>query len=198
LTGEDSRLQIDLDGLVSIRTLFNRSTYELNGANVLFGNSAAADAEAGSLRMSGEIDSLNLDGWIDLLGDSWQSAQAQKQPLQIDDLALQVDKLTMIDRGFDSVNLAARQENGRWKVVFDSRALAGTLHLPNAEQNALSADFEVLHLPPPETEGLQLSTDPRNVPILHLFARDLRYALWQTASRGNQARSLAQGRWPAL
>jgi len=110
-----------------------------------------------------------------LLGGRVQTESLLTPSMIIDDLELEVENLILIDRSFASVRLAALMENDRWKVNFDSQALKGSVLLPGPDQNALSADFEVLHLPLPQSEGSKLSTDPRNVPTLHLFARDLRY-----------------------
>ena len=175
LTGSDTSLQLDIAGLLSVRTLFDRDNYVLGGASIAFGAGQAEQARPGNLRMTGSVDELNLDGWIDVLGDSWQSSPLGPGMVSTDKLELDVGNLHLIDRDFSEVSLTAFSQEERWTVKFDSKTLAGSLRLPSEAQNALTADFDIMHLPLPKTQGMKLSTDPRNVPTLHLYAKDLRY-----------------------
>lgn len=175
LTGDDAGLELNITGLAAVQLQFDREDYTLTGANIVFGDQQAPRPEPGYLRMSGSVEELNLDGWMDFFGSDWQSKLPGTGLLKMDELQLDVANLHLVDRDFQAVSLTAHSQNNRWKVIFDSKQLEGSVHLPSQAQKALIADFKVLHLPLPQTGGLKISTDPRNVPALHLYAGDLRY-----------------------
>jgi uncharacterized protein (TIGR02099 family) len=150
------------------------------GMLVFGGEPARLPAEAG-LYIVGRSDSLDADGWIDLLrGD--QASQAHDlgrldvAPLRR--VTFETSALAFLNRQFGRVAIDVTQDaKGRWSGSLDGPAASGTFRLdPTPAVPQMVLEFE--HLSVPET-GIHdtgpSQTDPHQLPALTLTAKSFRF-----------------------
>ncbi|MDX1381866.1 MAG: AsmA-like C-terminal region-containing protein, partial [Xanthomonadales bacterium] len=166
-----------------------------------FGAGAPELPDQGQLAVSGTAPSLNLDGWMRLARERLDG-QSGLSRLDIADATLDVQRLVFLNRMYRDVALRLDIVDGVLHGTFDSEALAGTVrYSPGREEreapaaageddgHRLVAEFERLQVPKALAEGVTLDTDPREMPALHLYAREFSW-------RGLELGEMRVESWP--
>lgn len=160
----------------------------VDGLVIDLGSLRAPAPAPGEFRVQGTTPILDLDGWIGLVLDQVTPEQGQRQGQQsIEDgqwggLALESDgiqagEIRFLDRLFPDVNLELEQQNGDLTLAFESVDIDGTVRYSAGDDagGSLFAEFERLVLGAPEARGLSMETDPKELPVLHLYVNAFSY-----------------------
>ena len=130
----------------------------------------------GLLRIGGSAPIVDLDGWVSVIVDE-MSRGAEMGGLELEEGSLQADQILFLDRLLPQVAMTFSVTGDEFNADFDSRDIEGTVRFSSTGPglNSLSAEFERLVLGEPESGGLTMETDPKDLPALHLFAHSLSY-----------------------
>jgi uncharacterized protein (TIGR02099 family) len=183
LSGPKRLLDLDLAGLMSYRLELPESPgagpAENTAARALlrFGDGPPDLPSPGLIRIEGELPILDLDGWVDLIVNNFKQGSGLGG-LQLEHCELASRKLLFLDRLFGDVRFEARLVPAGVEGIFSGSDIEGKVVYTDEATSggSMSAEFERLALADPVSGGLNVETDPRRLPALHLFARSLRYA----------------------
>ncbi|MEJ8568458.1 YhdP family protein [Elongatibacter sediminis] len=182
LAGNSRMLELDLAGraagALEIRMAGQGepAQAEIQRAVVALGQTPAALPPPGFLRVQGNPESLDLDGWTDLvtelLGD-----EASLGSLTLERFEIEAGEIRFLDRLFADVGMTLMVNPGDIRAEFSSEGINGhVLYTPSPRGGSLTAEFDRLVLDRPVTEGISMRSDPSELPELHLYARSFRYA----------------------
>jgi len=138
---------------------------------------AAALQATDGLSLTGSVDSLDLDGWVDLVVDASKRGGGLGG-LRMDTCAIQAEKLVFLDRWFDAASLEVAVSGNEIRAGFEAPDLDGqvTFTIGVNGQNSLNAEFDRLVLGKPISSGTDTDSNPADLPELHLYAESFRYA----------------------
>ncbi|MEE4216683.1 MAG: YhdP family protein [Xanthomonadales bacterium] len=130
----------------------------------------------GMLRIGGSAPMLDLDGWVAVIVDE-MGRGAEMGGLELEEGRLQADEILFLDRLLQQVEMTFSVSGDEFNAGFASRDIEGAVRFSSTGPglNSLSAEFERLVLGEPESGGLSMETDPKDLPALHLYARSLSY-----------------------
>lgn len=125
---------------------------------------ASLPAEAG-LKIGGSFDQLRVEDWLPGRGIADAVSNAAADSL-INDLDIEVARLTVLGRIFRDVGIDARRDGEAWRAAVRGPDLAGTLTVPLAAgpDAPLLLDLERLHAGPAAAATGDGSVDPRRLP----------------------------------
>ena len=131
----------------------------------------------GFVRLEGRSAELDLDGWMDVIIEDVQKGKGMAG-LELENGALSADRLIFLDRYFDDVSMDFQVVESDVKASFLSEDIAGKVSYTQGAgiSHSLSAEFERLALADPISAGMDMQTDPAELPALHLYAKSFRYA----------------------
>ncbi len=148
-----------------------------------FGRTPARLPNAETFLVEGEIENLDLFGWIDLFGGALQAQGGPGRSAELSGwLKLAVADLALGDTRFGAAELSLEREASYWRAHARGERLEGAVRFP-AEPSAdpdLVADFEHLSWPAvvaedPGEPPPPSRVDPTRLPALNLFIRRM---LW--------------------
>ncbi|MBT8041050.1 MAG: TIGR02099 family protein [Gammaproteobacteria bacterium] len=140
------------------------------------GSSRSAAPAQGAFRIQGTTPTLDLDGWIELaLNQAGQGASMAELALEADDI--RAGEVRFLDRLFSNVALGVEQDSGELTIAFESADIDGKVRYSGGEDAAgsLFAEFERLVLGAPDSDGMSMETDPKDLPVLHLYVSSFSY-----------------------
>jgi len=157
------------------------------GAAVTLGEALPPPMPLHGLDVRGDVPAIDLDGWTGLLGGlapSNETSTAQTTGARMP-ITLQVSagEIRMLGRAFADTTLDLGEEDDAMKLVFDGPGIEGNFMLPNRDRDrrGVTARFERLHWPDSGAVGDTAATvgetnrlDPKALPPLHLWVRDLK------------------------
>lgn len=145
-------------------------------AAVGLGHSAVSLPPAGMVRVEGRADSLDLDGWTGLTINRTREGGGLGG-LALDRCVLEAGRMRFLDREFSEVAMRLAVNPGDMRAEFSSEAIDGhVLFTPGQRGGSLTAEFERLALGKPVAGGVEMRSNPAELPELHLYARSFRYA----------------------
>jgi uncharacterized protein YhdP len=88
------------------------------------------------------------------------------------------ERVSFSGRFYSEVNFRAERVDEVWQAEVSANEALGRLQLPtrSARRNAIVMDLDRLDFPEAIDEEADADIDPRDIPELHLFARELSYA----------------------
>ncbi len=130
----------------------------------------------GSMRIEGSSDSLDLDGWVDLVTDGVKQGKGLAG-LQLERCELAAGQMRFLDRIFSQVNIGLSVSEADIKAVFSAADINGQVVFNTASgtSGSLSAEFERLVLAKPVSSGVDMESNPGELPALHLYAKSFQY-----------------------
>jgi uncharacterized protein (TIGR02099 family) len=183
LSGPSGLLDVHLLDRMLLRMDFPRSDSgtdeeaEISRALIQFGKGTTEMPTPGLIRISGEPDELDLDGWVDLIVDGANQGKGL-DGLDIEQCVLNTAQLRFLDRHFADVNVIVDVGEKDIKAKFAAEDITGhvVFNPDSGTTGSLSAEFERLALAKPVTSGLDMQADPGELPALHLYAKSFRYS----------------------
>ncbi len=149
---------------------------------------------AGQIRIEGSTGLLDLDHWVDVVVDEAARGQSMGE-LTLEPGLLHAQELHFLDRRFADVDLAFSAEGQDIRAEFDGADIQGKLRYTTGSvgMHSMSAEFERLALGEPLSSGVELDTDPAQLPALHLYAHSLKYAGVELGETRIEAFPIANG-----
>jgi uncharacterized protein (TIGR02099 family) len=131
----------------------------------------------GLIRVEGRSPIVDLDGWIEVIIDG-ALAGGGMGGLDLEKGSLQAGKLLFLDRYFDEVSVDFDVVDSDIRAEFRAEDINGNVRFTTGEagMSSLFAEFERLVLADPVSEGLDMDTDPADLPALHLFVESFQYS----------------------
>jgi uncharacterized protein (TIGR02099 family) len=158
------------------------------------GGGAAELPPAGLIRVEGEAADLDLDGWLDVILEEVRRG-ASMAGLALEQGEITARKLTFLDRLYDDVGISFSVAAPEVRAEFAGADLSGTVRFTTGAggSNSLSAEFERLVLGEPVSTGMEMDTNPSELPTVHLYARSLRYGSIELGETRIEAFPIANG-----
>jgi len=130
----------------------------------------------GFIRMQGGSETIDLDGWIDVIIDGALAGQGMGG-LELERGSLHAQKLLFLDRYFDDVKMNFDVVDNDIRGVFKASDIDGKVRFTTGDtgMSSLSAEFERLALADPVKSGVEMETDPADLPAIHLYVKSFRY-----------------------
>jgi len=177
LSGTERILRLDLDERMTLQLDLPEGADAPVRAVLHAGAGRATLPTEGVFRIEGETGALDLDGWIDVIIDEVERG-AGMGGLVLEPSELDVRELTLLDRLFPDVGLSFSVEGSDIRAAFDGEDIDGKVLFASGAggSRSLSAEFERLALGEPLSTGVEMETNPAELPAVHLYAKSLRYA----------------------
>ncbi|MFC1696330.1 AsmA-like C-terminal region-containing protein, partial [Pseudomonadota bacterium] len=124
-----------------------------------------------------QADVIDLDGWVDVIIDGALGGKGMGG-LALEKGSLRAGKMLFLDRYFNDVQMGFDVADPDVRAEFSAEDISGNVRFTTGESgmSSLSAEFERLALGDPESSGLDMETDPADLPALHLYARSFQYS----------------------
>lgn len=132
-----------------------------------------------SMALYGQVDSLDLSGWLAIRSDLFGQPAAQNRPW-LQQVDIDARQLHLLQHNMGRTRLKLRQDNGFWKAQLDGERMRGEIQasIYPGPDDTLIADFERIAWPRPNTDQLealgkeaqQHSIRVSEIPRLHLLA----------------------------
>jgi uncharacterized protein YhdP len=194
LSGSERVLDLEIEDRIALRFDLPEGAAVPRAGVLRLGGGRADMPPAGYLRIQGASETVNLDGWLDLVLD--QAAHGK----DMGGLALEWGRFTareliFLDRIFNDVNVNFSVEEAGVRAEFTAADLAGTVRYTTgvSGSHSLSAEFERLVLGAPVSSGVEMETNPGELPALHLYAKSLQYAGIEWGATRIEAYPIANG-----
>jgi uncharacterized protein (TIGR02099 family) len=152
----------------------------LGRAAITFGGGEPAFSDAQAVNVSGDLDALDLTGWLRLA-----STAKGAKPLgtYLRAAKVTIGRIDYLGLSFHDVALALAQDGGAWRIVLDGPNVAGSVALPAPEDASApwDLDFERLKFATaqspsgdPGTSAAQRNdTDPGTLPAVNFHAAEM-------------------------
>lgn len=176
LSGPERLLDVVFEERASLRFDLSAEDSSPLSAVIHLGSDLPALPEEGYVRLEGGSEFIDLDGWIDIIVDEAMSGGGVAG-LSLEGGELTADNLVFLDRKFSDVQLQFDVEGSDINAGFVAEDINGSLRftISDSGTNSLSADFERLVLGDPVSTGLDMESDPSELPALHLYVRSFSY-----------------------
>jgi uncharacterized protein YhdP len=176
-TGPRRVLDLEIEDRVGMRFDLSGDLDAPRSAVIRLGGGLPAMPPAGFIRIEGSSDTIDLDGWIDVIIEGAMQGKGMGG-LILERGSLLADKLLFLDRNFDQVAMNFNVDDTDVRAEFAAEAIDGNVRFTSGDGgiNSLSAEFERLALGDPVSTGLDMKSNPADLPALHLYARSFRYA----------------------
>jgi uncharacterized protein (TIGR02099 family) len=177
ITGVDSLLDVELLDRVTLRFDLAGDTDAPQSAVIRVGGGVPDLPPQGFIRIEGSSEELDLDGWLDVIIEGAQQGKGMGG-LELETGTLAADRLVFLDRWFSDVRMGFNVVDTDVNATFTGEDIDGSVSYTQGASGmqSLSAEFERLALADPISSGLEMETDPADLPALHLYAKSFRYA----------------------
>jgi uncharacterized protein (TIGR02099 family) len=177
LSGDDRLLRVAIEDRLALTLDLPGGAAVPRGVVLRLGGGRPSLPVQGRLGIEGGAGLLDLDGWIDLVVDQAQQGGGLAG-LTLAPGLVSAQQMRFLDRLFNGVNLQIEMLDGGVQAGFDAADIDGSVRLVTGAggQRSLSAEFDRLALGEPVATGVEVDTNPAELPALHLYARSLRWS----------------------
>lgn len=183
LPARGNALELELGNLMRMVARLPDDTQPFGGT-IQFGSAPPPPMPAAGIDIVGDVAALDLGAWAGLIGSLGGPAPAtpgagapETMPVSV---AITAAEMNLLGRAFADTALVMRQQDDAMQLEFDGPGIKGAFRIPDHDRarRGLTARFERLHWPE-ATPGLVAAKpatplDPRTLPPLHLWVRDLK------------------------
>lgn len=176
LGGAQRVLQVELDRRLSLSFDLPEGAAAPARALLRLGGGDGDLPAEGLVRIEGAAEDLDLDSWLDLIVEE-VARGGGIGGLELEPSEVSVRELTFLDRLYSEVGIAFGIEGADVRAEFASENLDGSVRFTRGDAGAgsLAAEFERLVLGAPVSSGVEMDTNPAELPSVHLYAQSLRY-----------------------
>jgi len=176
-SGPTQILDIELPDRATVRLDLSGHADSPRRAVIALGGGLPELPAEGYIRIKGSSGAFDLDGWIDMIIDGAIGGNGMGG-LALEKGTLQAGKMLFLDRYFDDVSLGFDVVDGGVHASFSAVDIDGDVRFTQGAtgQGSLSAEFERLVLKDPVSSGLNMQSDPAELPALHLYAKSFQYS----------------------
>lgn len=168
------RMQLRLDIPPAVKNGGGKAA--IGRALVHLGGGATDLPQPGLMRIEGAADSLDLDGWVDLITARVKEGRGLPG-LHLERCEVTVGQMRFLDRLFSDVGIDLSISQGDIQATFSAADIHGQVVFSPASgaSGSLSADFERLVLARSVSSGVDMQSNPGQLPALHLYAKSFQY-----------------------
>ncbi|MFC1689776.1 YhdP family protein [Pseudomonadota bacterium] len=176
LSGPEQLLDVEFTDRVMLRFDLSGNADSPHRAVIRLGEGLPSLPPKGLIRIEGGSETFDLDGWIDVIIDGALGGQGMGG-LELEQGSVEADRLLFLDRYFDDVAMQFDVVDNDIRGVFKAEDIDGKIRFTTGEQgmSSLSAEFERLALADPVKSGVEMETDPADLPAVHLYVKSFRY-----------------------
>ena len=198
--GTERQYDFDLASLVqgSLQSTLVNRTWRVHTGSVAIGNVGRPEQADPGVHVVMSLPEFDYDQWSHLLSNS----EAETK-LQIDDLrtfTASIDTAILArDRQLNSVSAKVTKEEEDWHIHFESDEVVGTATFKQSDDplqespSQLIARLSKCHVPEAQSDPIERSVNPRNMPDLDLECSDMRYGQYHLGNSVIQAKASEDG-----
>ncbi|MCH7506604.1 MAG: TIGR02099 family protein [Proteobacteria bacterium] len=177
LSGETRLLDIEIGDRATVRFKLSGGSEIPQSAVIRLGQGRPELPPDGFIRIEGNSRKFDLDGWVDLIIDQAIEGEGLGG-LEMETGRLVTGQLVFLDRLFSDVTVEFNVVESDLKVSFSGEDIDGKVSFTRRGSGppSLSAEFERLALADPISSGMEMDSDPADLPSLHLYVKSFRYA----------------------
>jgi len=177
ISGPRQVLDLELIGRATMRFDLTDQAKSPRSAAMRVGRGLPEMPPEGFIRLEGAAETLDLDGWIDVIIEGAIGGKGMGG-LALEKGNLQAEEILFMDRYFDDVSMGFDVVDTDINAEFKAANIDGKVRFTQGASGlgSLFAEFERLELGEPVSSGLDMETDPADLPALHLYARSFRYS----------------------
>lgn len=175
--GEKEEKQIDFnygDNLAGNVLLKKGDQPDLVRAEIALGKNERLSGTGNDIEVHGDVDTLSLSDWHDLLGefkDNGTDANQKDASDNIVKINLNVGSLDFYYQDFENTNVKLTNVNSEWQIDLHSTDIEGGINIPADIRNQpVKAYFTKVHLKNNEGSTRKIEMDPRTLPSVDLQA----------------------------
>ncbi len=155
-------------------------------AAITFGAANPQPLPEQGARLRGDMAALDVGGWLALTGGAGTAGWL--------DIDVHAEQMLLQSREFDDMRLALQASPAETRITLEGPELAGNVVLPHENERAdITAEFERLHLPDAPPDSPPSTIDPSSLPVLHFWAKDLRFGKAQLGEARIETYPIANG-----
>ena len=176
LTGPEQILDVELVDRATLRFDLSDDAESPLASVIRLGGGLPAMPPAGLIRIEGNSETIDLDGWIDVIIDGALEGRGMGG-LDLEKGSLEARQLLFLDRYFDDASMEFNVVDTDIRAELSAEDIDGKVRFTTSESgmSSLSAEFERLALGDPVSTGVDMESDPADLPALHLYVRSFRY-----------------------
>jgi len=194
LTGDQRVLDLNLADRLVMRFDMPEGAEAPRAAVIGVGGGPVELPAPGLVRIRGEGTKLDLDGWLDVVIEEAARGRSMGN-LNLEEGRVAAGTLIFLDRRFEDVDMRFSVDGPDIRGQFESEDIDGAVRFTTGAgaMSSLTAEFERLALGEPISSGLDMDTNPAELPALHLYARSLRYRGMELGETRIEAYPIANG-----
>ena len=176
LTGQEQLLDVEFTDRVMLRFDLSGDADSPHRAVIKLGGGLPPLPPDGYIRIEGGSEDFDLDGWLDVVIEGALGGQGMGG-LELEQGTLHADRLLFLDRHFDDVDMEFNVVDNDVRGVFRGEDIDGKVRFTTRDTgtSSLSAEFERLTLGEPVKTGIEMETDPADLPAVHFYAKSFQY-----------------------
>ncbi len=176
IRAREYNLTADLPDRLQLKMELSKDDSRPLRAAVELGGKVQALPAEGLFSVNGSTSSFDLEGWVDLAVDRFSNT-GETDGLTLQAAQVKADQIAIFDRQFDDVGLRMSYEDGIITGTFDGQDINGTVRYYKNEEgsHSMSGEFERLIMPDPFAEGMNVETDPAELPEMHFYCKEFSY-----------------------
>ena len=176
LSGETRLLDIEIVNRATLRFALAEETESPNSAVIRVGRGRPELPGDGYIVIEGRPEKVDIDGWVDVIIDGAVEGKGLGD-LELETGHLEAEQLIFLDRLFNDVTVDFNVVGSDVKASFVGEDIEGTVNFTNKDSGpaSLSAEFERLALADPISSGMDVDSDPADLPALHLYVKSFQY-----------------------
>jgi uncharacterized protein (TIGR02099 family) len=176
LSGAEQVLDVEFVDRAMLRFDLSGDADSPHRAVIRVGDGFPALPPNGLIRIEGSSEEFDLDGWIDVIIDGALGGQGMGE-LEFEQGRLHAQQLLFLDRHFDDVDMEFNVVDNDIRGVFKASDINGKVRFTTGARgmSSLSAEFDRLALADPVRTGIEMDTDPAELPAVHLYVKSFRY-----------------------
>ena len=169
-------LSAELPGRLQLKMELSKDDARPVRAAVELGGKVEALPNEGLFSVNGSSSSFDLESWVELAVDRFSEA-GESGGLILQAAHVDAGQIAVFDRQFDNVGLWMTYEEGIITGRFDGQDINGTIRFYKNEEgsHSMSGEFERLIMPDPVAEGMNVETDPADLPEMHFYCKQFSY-----------------------
>ncbi len=169
-------LTAELPGRLQLKMELSEMDSRPVRAAVELGGKVGVLPAEGLFSVDGSTSRFDLEGWVDLAVDRF-SNMGETDGLTLQAAHVDAQQIAVFDRQFENVELWMTYEEGMIAGTFDGPDINGTVRFYKNEEgsHSMSGEFERLIMPDPFAEGMNVETNPADLPEMHFYCKQFSY-----------------------
>ncbi len=128
-----------------------------------------------TMQISGHIQQLNLDRWLDL-AKAWQMTAGDSEQ-QLLATEIEIEQLIFMSRSWPQIKLSLQDTSEDLLINIDSTSVKGQIKVADdLLKRGITAEFDHLHWNTADIDALSDSPADRDIPDIHLWAEQFSFA----------------------